>query len=138
MPSAASQDRTLKIVSCRQVYSGKNQLGHEYTIYEVEAAGQDGRLINEKLRAFRALPIGQVVEVTIEPFHSEQHGKSFTLHPKQSTSPGGAAQLNEAKELLGKLEARVSALEEDTTRLKQEITRLQGQKPPAAGGPATW
>lgn len=134
MPSAERQDRRLKIIACRPIYTGRNQLGHQYTIYEVDAAREDGRLIDAKLRAFQTLPVGRVIEVTIEPFHSEQHGKSYTLHPKESTSPERGEQLNkvlklldETKGLLDKLTQRVEVLE-----------RAREQASPTPGAPQSW
>lgn len=118
------------------MYSGRNQLGHEYTIYEVEAAREDGRLIDEKLRSFRALPIGQVIEVSIEPFHSEAHGKSFTLHPTQSTSPGGTEQINEALKLLREMREMFPKLEERVEALEGKLATLENRQPPPQTGKA--
>ncbi len=113
------RDMRLKITSCRQVYSGVNRRGDSYTIHEVEAVRpQDGVKINQKLRSFTTLPIGQEVEVTVVPFNSEQHGRSFTLYPKNQRSVSTQEQLNDLREALdeaysriGKLSERVAALE---------------------------
>src|SRR3974390_510710 len=119
-----TQDRQLKIVSCQQVYSGTNSNGHHYTIFEVTAARPDtGEPIKEKLRSFVALPCGETRLWTVTPFESERHGRSFTLHRKQSTNTTG--QVNELKERLAALEQRVAELE---ARLAQ----------PANSTPQTW
>lgn len=112
---------TMRIIDCKQVYHGHNKKGDEYTIHEVRAAKIDGELINEKLRSFSMLPVGQTIEVTVVPFNSEQHGKSFTLYPTSSKSGGGTtAQVNELttqveqqREMIQKLAERVTTLERD-------------------------
>jgi hypothetical protein len=115
------KDMKLKIAACRQVYSGVNRRGDSYTIYEVEAhRAQDGVKINQKLRSFTALAIGQEIEVTVVPFNSEQHGRSFTLYPKNSK--GGVSttdQLNELKEQLDEAFSRIA-------KLSQRVGALEG------------
>ena len=81
---AKSRDMRLRIVACQQIYSGLNPKGHRYTIFAVEATKPDGSLVNEKLRAFEALPVGEDMELTVTPFESEVHGRSFTLHLRVS------------------------------------------------------
>jgi hypothetical protein len=120
MPDGKPQgrDMRLRILACRQVYHGKNKRGDEYDIYEIDAAKSDGTPINEKLRSFAPLPIGQEIEVTVTAFNSEQHGRSFTLHQKGSRSASATAQLNELREqvemqgeMIAVLVKRVDALE---------------------------
>lgn len=101
---------TLKILACRQVYSGRNPRGDEYTIYEVDAANAQGAQINQTLRSFQPLPIGQQVEVTVTPFESEKHGKSYTLHLKGRKGGGSTERVNELVELVEELTARVGTL----------------------------
>lgn len=131
------RDMKLRITACRQVYSGVNRRGDSYTIHEVEAVRpQDGARINQKLRSFTALPIGTEVEVTVVPFNSEQHGRSFTLYPKNSK--GGVStqeQLNELREGLEEAYSRISKLVERVAALEgAHATEVRTEV--AAGGDA--
>lgn len=119
MTVANSKEMRLLIIDCKPVYHGINKKGDEYDIYEVRASKPEtpGQPINEKLRTFTALPAGQVVEVTVTPFNSVEHGKSFTLYPK-GNSGSSVNQQNEnrselviLRENMAKLAARVSTLE---------------------------
>lgn len=105
----------LKIVACQQVYSGLNPKGHRYTIFEINAMKADGTLVNEKLRAFEALPVGETLDLTVTPFESERHGRSFTLHRKVSNNATG--QVNDVKAELAALAARVEKLEGEVASL---------------------
>jgi hypothetical protein len=114
---------TLKILACRHVYSGKNQRGDDYEIYEVDAANAQGEQIKQKLRSFSALPIGQDVEVTVTKFESERHGKSYTLNRKgRQQGAGNQRQINDMwtelerqGKLIANLANRVSGLEAGQT-----------------------
>jgi hypothetical protein len=114
---AAGKKTKVKVIDCSPVYHGTNVKGGEYTIHEVKATNMEGELINQKLRSFSALPIGQVVEVTVVPFKSEEHGKSFTLYPVGSG--GGTTQasndlrveINQLREMISTLGGRVGAIE---------------------------
>lgn len=117
----------LKILACRQVYSGKNGRGDEYTIYEIDAANMQGSTINEKLRSFSALPIGQDIDVTVTLFNSEQHGKSFTLHPRDRARTSSTARLNELWEVVEAQKGMIAALSD-------RVTALEGASP-ANGAP---
>lgn len=119
---AKSRDMRLRIVACQQIYSGLNPKGHRYTIFDIEAAKADGSLINEKLRAFEALPIGEEVEVTVTPFESEAHGRSFTLHRKHSNN--ATAHVNELKVTVEALIKRVEELTERLERLEQSASTI--------------
>lgn len=110
MAKGEGKEMRLKILACRHVYSGRNQRGDEYTIYEVEAANAQGNPINEKLRAFTALPIGQEIDVTVTPYKSEAHGKSYTLHPRNETGTGRGRQVNELREEMDQLKGMIASL----------------------------
>jgi hypothetical protein len=112
-----SRDMRLRIVACQQIYTGLNPKGHRYTIFDIEAAKADGSLINEKLRAFEALPVGEVIEVTVTPFESEIHGRSFTLHRKQSNN--ATARVNELKAMVDELAEQVQRLADRVGKLEQ-------------------
>jgi hypothetical protein len=120
----------LRIIACRQVYSGVNtKNGHRYTIYEVDAAKTDGTLITEKLRSFEPLPIGQTVEVSVTAYNSEQHGRSFTLHAEQGTSPSSTEQVNDLLEEFRALKEQVNTLRGRVDALERMLP--QGQAPPS-------
>jgi archaellum component FlaC len=125
-----SQDRVIhiKILKCNLGYSGKNKRGDAYEIYEIEAENGEGKVINEKLRSFSALPIGQVVEVTVKKFTSEKYGDSYTLTPKKGVSGKEAAIDDLAKEVEA-LKARVAALERNANPLNSTL----GQQAPIPG-----
>lgn len=120
-----SKDMRLKITGCRHVYTGRNQKGDTYSIYEIDAErAADGVKINQKLRAFDALPIGQIVEVTVTPFISDRHGKSFTLELKNRERGGSAKRLNEMEERLQEMERRSSAQERRIAELETRLGEL--------------
>lgn len=121
---------TVKVIDCKPVYHGTNKKGDQYSIYEIRASKADGTLINEKLRSFTALPIGQSVAVTVVPYKSEQYGQSFTLYPTNEKGAGTTAEVNDLNERYeqlrqshGKLEARVADLE----RIVGELLRDEGR-----------
>lgn len=123
---------SLKILACRQVYSGKNQRGDQYTIYEIDAANAQGQHINEKLRSFEALPIGQTIDVTVKVFNSERHGKSYTLHQKGRTGGGNTERVNELAEMVQELTERVATL---TGRVNALEGMVAGRSAPADAKP---
>jgi hypothetical protein len=113
----ASKDMTLRIQACRQVYAGVNPRGDRYTIFEVDAVTQSGVEIREpdgtsaKLRAFEPLPVGQLVEVTVSVFHSERHGKSYTLSRRgHGGGPTTSEQVANLAEKVKELEGKVGSL----------------------------
>src|ERR1700752_4468428 len=129
---------SLKILACRQAYQGSRN-GSEFVIYEIEAAKPDGQPINQKLRAFTSLPIGQIVEDTVAPYVSEKYGKSFTLYPKNAKSHNFAEAVNELTQvqsnqqaMIAKLAGRVGELERlvgDLMRGGARTTTAQPQSP---------
>ena len=129
----ATKDMALKIVACQQVYSGLNPKGHRYTIFEIEAAKPDGTLINEKLRAFEALPIGETIEVTVTPFESETHGRSFTLHRKESNN--ATARVNELQHDVAHLSEAVVDLSSMVDSLNERVVELEAR---TAAGKTAW
>lgn len=132
---ANSKDMTLKILACRQVYSGRNPRGDDFTIYEVDAANAQGAHINQKLRSFQPLPIGQQVEVTVTPFNSETHGKSYTLHMKGRSGSGGTARLNEMAEELEELRNRVGTLTGRVDAIEAMVAGRKDSAPPTSERP---
>lgn len=117
---AAGKDMRLKITSCRHIFTGHNRRGDEFSIYEVGAT-KDGRPINEKLRSFTSLPIGQEMDVTVKVFNSEQWGKSFTVHPKGGQGASRAAAVNDLHDRVAELESRSA---NQAQRIAELETRL--------------
>jgi hypothetical protein len=107
---ANEKEMQLKITGCSPVYSGKNTRGDDYTIFEIFAEKPDGTPITEKLRAFTALPVGQFMDVTVKAFNSEEHGRSFTVFPKDKKASATQA-VNELTEMVTDLMRRVGELE---------------------------
>lgn len=103
--------KKIKIVNCTIGYAGTNQRGDDYTIFEVEAVNGNGERINEPLRSFSPLPIGQVIEVTVKRFDSTKHGVSYTLTPKRGAGGPHAQAINEMQEAMKDLTERVERLE---------------------------
>jgi hypothetical protein len=143
---------TLKIMACRHVYSGTNGEQQQYNIFEIDAAKPDGQIVNEKLRSFVTLPIGELIEVTVTPFESEKYGKSFTLYPKgQSRATGNTAAMNRMREELDVLQATVATLAQRVGELehaREGQLRTEAQAPTRSstnaeldaqfGGDAPW
>lgn len=121
------RDMALKILACRQIYSAKNIKGDPYTIYEIEAQNAQGKTITEKLRSFQALPLGQMIEVSVTVFNSEKHGRSYTLHPKDSSKTSAADQLNELRVTVAELQIRVTRLESGADGAAATTRREQGE-----------
>lgn len=115
----------LRIVGCRQIYSSMTN-GRRYTIFEIDAAKPDGQLVREKLRAFEALPIGEEIDVTVQAFDSEQHGRSYTIHRKGSNN--ATERVNELAPRVAELEAvvqRIEPLEGAYSKLYEKLEALE-------------
>lgn len=103
-------ERKIIVTGCRAVTSGEKN-GREWTIYEVEALREDHTPLppDTKLRSFTELPIGELVEVTLEKYDSEQYGTSWTVKRKGG---GSRKRYNELVERVEQLEGQVRALSE--------------------------
>lgn len=98
----------LRVTACTQVYTGKNNRGDDYTIYEVEATKGDGSPVTEKLNSFENLPL-EVLDLTVVPYRSQKHGLSYTL--SRRSKPNNSKRITELEETLAALATRVEALE---------------------------
>lgn len=130
MANAQGKKMTLKVVDCKPVYHGVNGKGDAYTIHEVKATKPDGSLVNEKLRSFSALPVGQPIEVTVVPFVSEKHGRSFTLYPTGAKATGTTAAVNDLGETVEQMRGMIAALVTRVDALEKQVGR--GATPPPA------
>lgn len=104
--------KRIKVLSCNIGYAGKNARGDDYTIYEITAENGNGETIKEPLRSFGPLPVGPVIEVTVRKFQSERYGDSYTLTPKGGAGGPHALVLNEMKDQIADLVARIVELEQ--------------------------
>jgi hypothetical protein len=127
--AGSGRKMTLTITDCRHVYSGVNKKGDTYEIYEIDAT-KDGAKINEKLRAFASLAIGQPIAVNVVPFESEQYGKSFTLYEV------GASKATSTAEGLNELRREVTELATRQRDLLARVDGLQQMMRPAVAAPA--
>jgi len=76
---ADAWDTRLRILACVPAYQDKDR---RYTIYDIQAEKETGERVNEKLRCFSSLPVGQMVDVTVREHVSREHGRSFMLYAK--------------------------------------------------------
>lgn len=73
--------RKLVVTGQKPITKMKLRNGGEATIYEVFAKTEGGEYVEEALRAFDELDVGQLIEYEIEPYNHPQHGMSYTLQP---------------------------------------------------------
>jgi len=122
MAKANGKETKLKITRCTAMYHGKNTKGDEYSIYDIDAEHVEGpkagQKVNEKLRSFTSMPVGAVIEVTVVPYESERHGKSYTLYPKESVRRGNTEAINELREEVGRLGETIRILHGRVTSLE--------------------
>lgn len=92
--------RKLVVTGQKPITKMKLRNGGEATIYEVFAKTEAGEYVEEALRAFDELDVGQLLEYTIEPYNHPLHGMSYTLTPPKKEY---ARRMREAEEQLGAL-----------------------------------
>lgn len=124
--------RFIIVKETREISSGRSQNGREYSMWQIIATKPDGAVIDQNLRSFEDLPRGEVLEVSVTPFVSEQWGTSYTVARKNKSK------LHSDFELLS---ARVAALEKHlglaAPEEPQGVRAHQGPPPPptADGSP---
>lgn len=103
--------RKLSVTSCEVTHSGTNKKGEPYSIYEVHAVGEDGQPVDEPLKSFAELPIGELREYRIETYDHPRYGRSYTLSlPKAGARLG--PKVDQLREDVDDLMRRVKALED--------------------------
>lgn len=111
MPSGAhATDRTyttfIIVRETREISSGNNpRTGQDYTMWQLIATKPDGTMIDQNLRSFEDMPRGEVLEVSVTPFVSEQWGTSYTIARKDKS----------------KLHKDMATLEERVARIEQHL-----------------
>lgn len=121
-----SKPTRLLITSCVAVYTGKNRRGDEYTIYEVKACKESGETIEEKLTSFEDLPV-ELLDVTVTPYDSAEHGRSYTL-----ARQGRVSTSRQIKELRGIIDGLVERVVELERRMPAPPIRGESVQPAAA------
>lgn len=95
--------RFLIVKETREISRGRNpRTGSDYTMWQIIATKPDGTPIDQNLRSFEDLPRGEVLEVSVTPFVSQQWGTSYTIARKDK-----------------------SKLHSDVDELKQRIERIE-------------
>lgn len=117
----APAKKNLTVTSCKVLTSFKNAKGDDATLYEVEAVGEDGRKVDEKLRSFVELKLDELIEYEVSRYDHEKYGLSYTLKPPSKKS-GLAASVDALRE-------RVDKLERQNVWLYQQITKDQPPEP---------
>lgn len=128
MPTPDKWETRLIVTDTKSVYEGTNRsTGAPYTIYQVQATKEDGSPITGiNLRSFEELPKHEVLDVSVELFHSQQYGDSYTI--KRLNAKRG-----QTREAVAALTNRVAELERQVAAIQR---RLDYGKPPQSNGPA--
>lgn len=81
-------------------------------LYEVKAIDSDEKEVDQPLRAFLELSLGEAVEYEVVPYDHPEHGRSYTLVPPK----------RESRSRL--LEKRVVAIEERLDSMDKKLAGL--------------
>jgi len=78
------------------------------TLYEVEAVDENGEVVEDALRSFAELPLGEAVEYDVSRYEHPRHGVSWTVQkPRENTS----RRVSDLEKRVQDLEDRLSAVE---------------------------
>jgi len=103
------QQTRLRITACASVYHGEHPNGHKYTIYEIEAAKPDGTPVEQRLRSFEELPVGEEIDLSVVKYQDESAGISYTLSRRGGS--GNAAKIKKLEQVVQDLTARLEVVE---------------------------
>lgn len=104
---AVTGKRKLIVTGQKPITKIKMKNGGETTLFEVFATDEHGGFIEEPLRAFTELEIGQCLEYEIQPYNHRRYGISYTLIPPKRETARRLRELEEAVEwILQQLEAQ--------------------------------
>lgn len=87
--------RKLKVTGMKPITNIKLRNGGTTTLYEVFAVTPEGGYVEEALRSFQELDVGQVLEYEIEPYNHPIHGMSYTLTPPKKETARRMRELEE-------------------------------------------
>lgn len=79
------------------------------TLYEVFAVDEEGEPVQEELRSFQELDLGELVEYEVTRYDDPERGTSFTLKRQPKNT---ARRVDELEKRVDELEKRLAALEE--------------------------
>lgn len=128
--------KKMTVTMCTAGYQGTNVNGEDYTLYEIAAIDESGAPIEQDLKSFEALPLGELHEYKLSFY--EKNGKSnWTVSKigggKRNGGGGGSASTTALKNSITELAARVTALEQ---RLGPKSDVTPDVAPPAPAAPA--
>lgn len=110
--------RKMTVTSCTVARSGTAASGREWTLYEVGARDEAGEPVDEQLKAFDPLPIGELIEYEIERNVHQTYGTSYTLKLPPHLRPKRAPTAGVGEQIAGLLQ-RIERLEGDVGALKR-------------------
>jgi hypothetical protein len=90
--------RKLIVTGQKPITKIKLKNGGEATLFEVFATDEHGGFIEESLRSFTELDVGQCLEYEIEPYNHRRYGMSYTLVPPKRETARRLRELEEAME----------------------------------------
>lgn len=139
MPEKKRWKTKLTVLSMDVEFEGfGKESGNPFTIYNVEALGEDGLPVEKRLRTFDGeLPLNELVEYDVEERPDERHGTTYTLSipgKRSSGSTGGGVkgELERLVKRLDQLESRLIVLEAGGKSGPQSLAT-----PPADAGGTT-
>lgn len=90
--------RKLIVTGQKPITKIKLKNGGESTLFEVFATDEHGGFIEEPLRSFTELDVGQCLEYEIQPYNHRRYGMSYTLVPPKRETARRLRELEEAME----------------------------------------
>lgn len=92
---SARRKRKLVVTGQKPITNMKLRNGGTATLFEVFAKNEKGEYVEEALRAFTELDVGQLIEYEIEPYNHKLHGMSYTLTPPKKETARRLRELEE-------------------------------------------
>jgi hypothetical protein len=127
--------RKLLVTTCDEKHRGQGAKG-EYVIYEVAALDAEGMPVEEELRSFHPLPIGEEHEYEVTPYDHPKYGRSYTLNLPGRGPREDGGQKSPGARLGPKVDAlreQVEAQAEQIGALNRRVSELEGRAAPTGG-----
>jgi hypothetical protein len=118
----AKATRKLTVTACSEVKTGETN-GKPWTLYEVSAVDEGGHPVEEALKSFTNLPLGEQAEYVVERQEHDKYGPSYLLSPRKRESRA----VRELRERVDALEAEVAALKAFVRR-RSELNGAGGER----------